>query len=169
VFFVLSLLPLCAISSNSLSARFGADEIGHLLDIAFNEEIDSLIANSCSVSKVYNSRNFKNHVRIDNLSYGAVIIESIISHNPFDLSVIENFYNRYPNPCLLDYKTLLAKYTRGNSTFDFLEIVGNHGKHFEVIKRSNDSINPVLESSVFSGLYESMLNFLIFFNSFHLC
>lgn len=151
-FLVLSVFLLCFISSNSLSAHFGADEIGHLLGIAFNEEIDSLIANSCSVSKVFISRNFVNHVRIDNLSYGAVIIESIISHNPFDLSVIENFYNRYPNPCLLDYKTLLAKYTRGNSTFDLLEIVGNHGKLFKNIKRSNDSINPVLKSSVSSGL-----------------
>jgi hypothetical protein len=151
VFFILMLLPFYVISSDSLSARFGADEIGHLLDIAFNEEIDSLIANSCSVSKVCNFRNFKNHVRIDNLSYGAAIIESIISHDPFDLSVIENFYIRYPNPCLLDYKMLLAKYTWGNSTFDFLEIVGNHGHLFEIIKRSNDSITPMLESSVSSG------------------
>lgn len=168
MFFVLSLLPLCVISFSSLPARFGADEISHLLDIAFNEEIDFLIANSVSVSKVMNSRNFINHVRIDNLSYGATIIESIISHDPFDLSVIENFYNRYPNPCLLDFKTLLAKYTRGNSNFDFLEIVGNHGKLFEVIKRSNDTINAVLESSESSGLYESMLNILIYFNTFHI-
>jgi hypothetical protein len=106
VFFVLSLLPLCVISPNSLSSRFRADEIRHLLDLAFNEEIDFLIANSCSVSKVIFSRKFVNHVRISNLSYGAVIIEGIISHDPFDLPIIENFYDRCPNPCLLDaYET----------------------------------------------------------------
>lgn len=153
VFLVLLLLQLCAVTSNCVSDRFCYDEICHLLDIGIKERIDTLIVNSVSVSKVYISRNFIDHIRIDNVTYGSAVIESIISHTPFDLSIIDTFFNDHPNPSLLDYKTLVAKYTRINSSFDVFEAVGNHGQVVVVLNHKNNTSNVSNESSIFSGMF----------------